>query len=1044
MRRGGIAVWCIHHPVSTVMLTLTAIVLGFFALSRLSIDLLPQLIYPEIGVRIIDPAVPANIMEDQVTRQVEEQLAITEDSTGVTSNTLEGTAEVELYFDYGKDIDVALRDASTRLDRAKRFLPATIDPPIIFKRDPSQIPVMEFVVSSPLRDMTELRTWTDDVFAKFFLNLPGVAAVEVGGGLVREVHVLPDQRRLAGLGLSVEALVQAIERGNLDSPAGRLRMQGQEYTSRTAGRIASVAALGALPIRLPNGESVPLAEVAQVLDTHEDERIRVRYNGTPGVRVSVQKQPSANTVDVADVVHARLAELRSRRLVPEDVEVDLVSNQAVYVRQSLDNATLAALSGAALAMLVVYCFLGSVRGTLVIGTAIPISIMITFVIMALGGLSLNLMTLGGLALGIGMLVDNTIVMLENVERHQGEGEAGLEAAERAAAEVTSPIIAATSTNLAAVLPFLFISGLVGLLFRELIFTITASIVASLVVAVTLVPALAARGRPPSPSRVTRAVRAFVRGAQRIYVPAVVAILRVPWLAVAAATALLAGFSALFLQLTGKQEFLPNMDDGRVQVQVLTDPGTSLDQMDATVGRLEALARAQGGVEGVSVIAGGSIFGRTQRERPNRSTLSVQLAPLGERTVSAQTWVAGFSRAVAKEQFAGVKVLARPAGIRGVRISRSDEDVSVRVQGPDLRVLAALGERLVERMRARPGLRNAQHSAEEQRQEFAVRIDRTRAAELGVDVTLVGRALRVALDGIVVSDFIEGDRAYDVRVRLPRGTVDSPAAMEAILLFGAQGGRPAVYLGDVARIDLIAAPTEIRRENQGRIVEASAALTGEVPLGEAVRGLREDLRGFELPPGYSLYFGGAYDSLRKGNVLVGTLAALALFLVFVVMAVQYESLRNPAIIMLGVPFALIGVVIGLLATGLPLSMPVWLGIIMLIGVVVNNAIVLVEYVEILRQRGGALVESIVEAARLRLRPILMTTLTTVAGMSPLALGLGEGSEMLQPLAVCMVFGLLFSMFVSLLLIPSLYLLAHRTRTPRGVSRSPQPSGAAAGP
>jgi multidrug efflux pump subunit AcrB len=710
--------------------------------------------------------------------------------------------------------------------------------------------------------------------------------------------------------------------------------------------------------------------------------------------------------------------------VPEDVQVDLVSNQAVYVRQSLDNATVAALTGAALAMLVVYCFLGSVRGTLIIGTAIPISIMITFVIMALGGLSLNLMTLGGLALGIGMLVDNTIVMLENIERHQREGESGIEAAENAAAEVASPIIAATSTNLAAVLPFLFISGLVGLLFRELIFTITASIVASLVVAVTLVPALAARGRPPAPSRMTRAVRAFVGFLQRVYAPVVAAILKAPWLVVALALALLAGFGALFLQLTGKQAFLPVMDDGRVVVQVYTDPGSALDGMDATVRLLERLAHAQGGVAGISVMAGGSVFGRTQRERPNRSTLSIQLVPVAERARSVEQWVTGFARAVLAEQLAGVKVLSRPAGVRGVRISRSDEDVSVRVQGADLQVLAALGDRLVQRMRARPGLRNAQHSAEEQRQEFAVRIDRTRAAELGVDVTQVGRALHVALDGIVVSDFIEADRAYDVRVRLPPGTIDSPAAMEAILLFGAQGGRPAVYMGDVARIELVVAPTEIRREGQRRIVEATAALTGELPLGEVMRSLHEDLRGFELPPGYSLYFGGAYDSLQKGNVLVATLASLALFLVFVVMAVQYESLRNPAVIMVGVPFALIGVVIGLLATGLPLSMPVWLGIIMLIGVVVNNAIVLVEYIEILRRRGGALVGAIVEAARLRLRPILMTTLTTVAGMSPLALGLGEGSEMLRPLAVCMVFGLLLSMFVSLLLVPSLYLLAHR--------------------
>ncbi|MCG6877172.1 MAG: efflux RND transporter permease subunit [Betaproteobacteria bacterium] len=1021
MRRGGIAVWSIRHPVSTVMLTLTAVVLGLFALSRLSIDLLPQLIYPQIGVRILDPAVPANIMEDQISRQVEEQLAITEDSTGIESTTLEGTSEVELYFDYGKDIDIALRDASTRLDRAKRFLPTTIDPPIIFKRDPAQIPVMEFVVTSPLRGMTELRTWTDDVFAKQFLNLPGVAAVEVGGGLVREVHVLPDQRRLAGLGLSVENIVEAIQRGNIDAPAGRLQMAGQEYTSRTAGRLATVAALGALPIRLPNGESLPLSEVAEVIDSHQDERIRVRYNGAPGVRVSVQKQPTANTVDVAEAVNARLAQLRERGL-PEDVEVDTVSNQAVYVRQSLDNATLAALAGAVLAMLVIYAFLGSVRGTLIIGSAIPISIMVAFVIMALGGLSLNLMTLGGLALGIGMLVDNTIVMLENIERHQREGEEPVQAAENAAAEVNSPIVAATSTNLAAVLPFLFISGLVGLLFRELIFTITASIVASLVVAVTLVPALAARGRPAVPSIVTRAVRAFVAGAQRIYVPVVARILRAPALVAMAAFVLLAGFGVLFLTLTGKQAFLPTMDDGRVRAYVFTDPGGSLAEMDRTVHLLERLARAQGDVKGISVIAGGSIFGRTQRERPNRSTLDIQLVPVAERGRSVEQWVAAFSRAVAAAELAGVKVRARPSGIRGVRMSRAEEDVSIRVQGPDLAVLASIGDELVKRIQGRRGLRNAQQSAEEQRQEFAVRVDRTRASELGVDVTQIGRALRIALDGIVVSDFIEGDRAYDVRVRLPQGAIDSPAAMEAILLFGAKSGQPAVYLGDVAHVDLVVAPTEIRRENQRRIVEVSAALTGEVPLGAVVSALREDLKDFELPPGYSLYFGGTYENLQRGNVLVGTLAGLALFLVFVVMAVQYESLRNPAVIMLGVPFALIGVVIGLLITGLPLSMPVWLGIIMLIGVVVNNAIVLVEYIELLRERGMHVVEAIVEAARLRLRPIMMTTLTTVAAMTPLAMGFGEGSEMLRPLAVCMVFGLAFSMFVSLLLIPSLYLLA----------------------
>jgi len=1021
-RGGGVAGWCIRHPVSTLMLMLTSVVLGLFALTRLPVDLLPQLIYPEIGVRIIDPAVPANIMEDRITRQIEEQLAITEDAVGIESTTLEGTSEIELFFDYGKDIDIALRDASTRLDRAKRLLPNSIDAPIIFKRDPSQIPVMEFVVSSALRDMTDLRAWTDDVFAKYFLNLPGVAAVEVGGGVLREVHVRPDPRRLAAMGLTLDDITRAIERGNMDTPSGRLRMGEREYSSRTSGRFESIQALGALPIRLPNGESRPLSELAEVIDARQDERVRVRFNGTPGVRVSMQKQPNANTVAVAEAVAARLAELRESGLIEEDIEVDTVSNQAIYVRQSLNNAALAAVSGAVLAMLVVYLFLGSVRGTLIIGSAIPISIMITFAIMALGGLSLNLMTLGGLALGIGMLIDNTIVMLENIERHQREGESGMQAAENAAAEVNSPIIAATSTNLAAVLPFLFISGLVGLLFRELIFTISAAIVASLVVALTLVPMLAARGRPARPSGVTRLAQGFVAGALRLYLPTLKAALKVPWLAVALALLLLGGFGMKFLEVTGKQEFLPTMDDGRVQVNVSTDPGGSLDDMDHSVHRLEEIAREIGDVAGISVVAGGSVFGRSQRERPNRSSLTIELTPLQTRGRSIEDWVAAFSKAVAAEEMAGVKVRARAAGLRGVRVSSADEDVSIRVRGPDLATLGLIGDSLVEHLRGLPGLRNVQHSAEDRRLEFSVRPDRVRAAELNVDIEQVGRALRIALDGLVIGDYLEGDRAYDVRVRLPQERIDSPAALAALPLFGASEQRPAVHLGDIASIELVVAPTEIRRQNQGRIVEVSAALTGDKPLGEVLLSLRDDLKDFPLPTGYSLYYGGAFESLQRGNQLVATLAGLALFLVFVVMAVQYESLRNPIVILLGVPFALIGVVIGLLITELPISMPVWLGIIMLIGVVVNNAIVLVEYIEISRQRGADALAAILEAARLRLRPIMMTTLTTVVGMSPLAFGLGEGSEMLRPLAVCMVFGLLFSMFVTLLLIPSIYLLA----------------------
>ncbi|MGD8629242.1 MAG: efflux RND transporter permease subunit, partial [Gammaproteobacteria bacterium] len=310
-RTGGLATWSIRHPIGVTMIALAVIVLGVFALTRLAIDLHPHLIYPEIRVRILSPGVPAKVMEDQFTRQLEEQLAITEDAISVQSRTGEGATSVDLSFEYGKDIDIALRDASTRLDRAKRFLPDTPDPPIIYKRDPSQIPVLEFVVSSPLRDPVELRSWVDDVFGKWFLTLPGVAAAEVGGGLIREIQVLPDQQRLAGVGLDMQDIIDALQRGNREDPAGRLKMAQQEFSGRISGRFTRVEQIAELPLRLADGDLIHLQEVAEVIDTHEDERLLVRVNGVPGIKLSIQKQPTANTVAVVDVVQDRLDWLRA-------------------------------------------------------------------------------------------------------------------------------------------------------------------------------------------------------------------------------------------------------------------------------------------------------------------------------------------------------------------------------------------------------------------------------------------------------------------------------------------------------------------------------------------------------------------------------------------------------------------------------------------------------------------------------------------------------------------------------------------------------------
>ena len=452
-----------------------------------------------------------------------------------------------------------MRDASTRLDRAKRFLPDTPDPPIIYKRDPSQIPVLEYVVSSPLRDAVELRSWVDDVFSKWFINLPGVAAAEVGGGLIREIQILPDQQRLAGVGLTMQDIVDALQRGNREDPAGRLKMSRQELSARINGRFTSVRQIAELPLQRGAGDVIHLQEVAEIIDTHEDERLRVRVNGIPGIKLAIQKQPTANTIAVVDVVKERMAWLRDQQLIPEDIELRSVSDESIYIRQALNNSSMAALSGALLAMLVVYIFLGNLRRTLIIGSAIPIAIMVTFVIMGMGGLTLNIMTLGGLALGVGLIVDNTIVMLENIYRHQCMGEGDLDAGTHAAQEVNSAIVASTSTNLAAVLPFLFIGGLTGLLFRELIFTISAAILSSLVIALTLVPALAAKVHVIESSRLRRSVDGAVRWLQERYAAVVDVVLKIPLLVILVFVLMLAvAVRAAFLRQCGSV----SSEDGR--------------------------------------------------------------------------------------------------------------------------------------------------------------------------------------------------------------------------------------------------------------------------------------------------------------------------------------------------------------------------------------------------------------------------------------------------------------------------------------------------
>ena len=1024
----NIAAWAIKHPIGVNMIALALLVLGLFMLQRLGVNLLPDIIYPDVRVRIVDTGVPASIMEDKVTRQLEEQLAITEGAISVQSRTTESRSSVDLSFPYGTDIDVALRDASNRLDRAKRFLPDSIEPPVIYKRDPSQIPVIEFIVSSSQKSPIELRSYADYQLSKWFINIPGVASTELGGGLVREIQVIVDQQRLVPHQLSFEDIETLIKEENRDIAAGRIYTAFDELSTRTDARFDSLDELAQLPLINEQtqqvDDAVRLNEVADILDTHEDERVSIRLNSMEGVKLSIQKQPQANTVAVVDAVHQRIKQLKDENLIPQDVQVTAVDDQAVFIKHALNNATRAALSGAFLAMLVVYFFLGDLRRTLIIGTAIPLAIVITFIIMEVTGLTLNIMTLGGLALGIGMLVDSTIVMLENISRHQhkeqdallpGSAKTDINPALLAANEVNSAIVASTSTNLAAVLPFLFMSGLVGLLFKELIITISAAIVASMLVSLTVVPSLAAQLKTHKKKKTRKVFTAIASSYEKL----VNFIIHHGWLPFVILIPALF-FSVQFI-INEQQIFLPKIDEGRVYLSISGEPGMRLNEMNQVVDKIETLLLEDKEVITVFSTIGGSVYGRSQRESSNYSSIKIQLTSGSQRSLDAQQWISAIKPKITALNLTGIKTRLFVRGVRGVRLGKSDEKISIRVQGENLQTLNQIGDQLVEKLRAVDGLRNLEQTYEENNKELKLKVRRQRAADLGIKASDIGYALKVALDGVVASDFIENDREYNIRIRLSRSSILSNDDLKHILIKH-HNGQP-VYLNEVAFLEFAASPSVIERDNQQRIVEVTASLVDDDKLIQIMAEVDKQLKDFSLPEGYFLYNSSGSKEIKEGRDMSMILFALAIFLVFVVMAVQYESLKNPLIILMAIPFMLIGVAAGLYFRELPVSMPVWLGLIMLAGIVVNNAIVLVEQIEIERHSGQLLNKAITHAARLRLRPILMTTLTTVVGMLPLSIGFGDGAEMLQPLAVVIVWGLSFSMLVSLILIPVLYRLLH---------------------
>ena len=1010
----------VARPVLTSMVTLIAVVLGSMALSRLPVDLLPDIEYPFVTVNVAYPNASPQAMEELVAKPIENAVATVQGIEEITSSMSEGVANVRLRFAWGTNLGFAAMDVRDAIDEEYEDPPEGAERPQIRKFDTSDAPIMLIGVFSEI-DPIALRSLIDNRLAYRVQQVPGVAQVDLWGGPEREIQVRLRPERVQALDLSLATVVETLRESNLNRPGGSIERGYSEYTVRVPGRYDSLAEMRDEVVAVRDGAPVRLGQVAEIADTQKRVTRIIRINGEPGIRMAVRKQSGANTVEVAERLRAELE--RMNAAFPQ-VDMRALFDTSEYIERSIRNATLAMLAGAILAVLVLLVFLRNLRATLVVATAIPVSVITTFALVFFGGFSLNLMTLGGLALGVGLMVDSAIVVLENiVRRHEADRETAEASAERGAAEVAAPVVAGTLTTIAIFVPMFFAQGLTGQLFRQLAFVVAFALGCALLVALTVVPMLSARllrardRAAPRPLRgLGERIGAGLRRLEAAYVALLDRLLGRVWHVVGAAALALAAAAAA-VPLLGT-EFMPSTDEGEVEIDVEMPPGTRLQTVERATGKAGAVVREQVPERINTVTSIGS-----SSYRPSASAegeIRVSLPPRSARERSSAEVAADLRAAIGAIPGAEVRVRARrPFFMRA--LSSGDAALAIEVRGYEFDTLTSLSREVQRRIRGVDGLTDARLSREGGDEQQLIRVDRNRAADQGVRVAAIAETVETAVSGRIASRFLDQGDEVDIRVQFRGNETLAPRELLDLRVPAADG--ELVRVGNVARLARDEGPVVIDRKDQTRVVEVRANVAGR-DMGSVVADVRTALAGIPVPDNYDILIAGDYEEQQSAFASLIAQLALAVVLVYMVMASLYESYRDPLIVMGSVPLALIGVVAALFVTGTTLNAQSLMGCVILIGIVVNNAILIVDQSNRLRAEGEALRDAIREAGRRRLRPILMTALTTILALLPLAIGAGEGGETQAPLGRAVVGGLLFSTLITLVLIPVIYERVHR--------------------
>jgi hydrophobe/amphiphile efflux-1 (HAE1) family protein len=1003
----------IKRPVFTTMMMVALMVLGITSFLRLGVDLFPDISFPVVTITTPYPGAGPEEIEQEVTKPIEDAVSSLSGIDSVRSYSREGVSLVVVVFKLGTDIKLASVDVRDRATAAHRDMPDDVEESSFLRLDPSAAPVLTLVVGGEA-DPRTVRHLADDTVRPILEQAEGVAAVNVRGGAEREIEVRLSAERLAHYGLDVGAVSQALKLGNMNVPAGRFDQGATEATLRVQGQFTALAQVGDVVVARPGGAPVRVRDLGEVVDGSKERRTLVRIGGEEAVSLEVIKQAGANTIAVADASY--LAIERARRALPPGVKLEMTSDSSVFVRENTEHVLQELVLGAAATIVIIFLFMLDWRSTFISSLALPTSVVTTFFGMYLAGFTLNMMSLMGLSLSIGFLIDDAIVVRENIFRHLEMGEEPMEAASKGTKEIALAVLATTASILAVFIPVAFTSGIIGQFFRQFAATVAVAVAISLFVAFTLDPMLSARltvarghgehGYTGVLGRMRKALDDLDEGYRGV----------LAW-ALDHRKTVIAGAIAAFVASLGAvgvmgTDFFPKPDRGQFSVAITMPPGTSLERTTERVAELERILMADPDIVQVYAVVGPD-------EEARKARMRVTAVDKHDRSRTLVDLMDAFRKQFA--QVPDVKASFNEAGLTEGDQDIREMPIDINLRGPDMAKLEALATEVSAIVAATPGVTDVTSTLAPGQPEIGLVVDRDEASAFGLSPGQIGLALRSATVGDTPTRFREGEDDYAIRVRLAEADRSDPTVLAALPLRTLAGLVP---LRQVASLETRSGPATIEREDRQRQISITANVLGR-SLGEVVGEIEQAVEAKGMPEGYTFAFAGEAERMRESMLALTAALGLAIIFIYIVLASQFESFVHPLTIMVSLPLAIVGAFLGLFLTGKSLGMSAFIGVILLMGLVTKNAILLVDRANQLRDEEGLeIVEALLRAGPTRLRPILMTSAAIVVGMLPTALSTGPGSEFRSPMSISVIGGVVTSTFLTLLVVPIVYVWLDR--------------------